>query len=153
MANISRLGCLEDQGMVAWQYIHGTVPIRLDHDHKHLSNTVQRVYQFDSQQGLWIPTRSSSYSVSSSPKIIHDCGPKVHVRPFIRTLHNWFIQKKILMHENDTLTSPADDNKHTERWRRASQTYFDRQMIWINGLPKKFTDVCPHDQLMSFLDL
>lgn len=113
----SPLGCMDDQGFVGWIYGNQLVNITLDYDGYFVDSKYKQDFTFNNHNGMFgrQTTVVDKEEEMNYPFLIHHNGDKSKLVYMVKTLSDWNKKKSV----------DKDDST-----------------FYINGVAKKYVDVC-----------
>ena len=137
--------CIDDQGLVAWQMVTSEVPtIALDYTSTLLGSLNNRKMKFDEQDGLMKLWR---YEQGSAGTIVDGDGGST-VAPFMIHFNGNGKADNLYNRTRDQLV----------QWKIKSgmnvKAFLENEaMLWVDGKPKKFAEVCKNHVQARVKDL
>ena len=141
--------CIDDQGLVAWQMVTSDVPtIALDYTSTLLGSLNNRKMKFDNNDGLMKLWR---YEQGSAGTAASDSDGSSTVAPFMIHFNGNGKADNLYNRTRDELV----------QWKIKSgmnvKAFLENEaMLWVDGKPKKFAEVCKnhvHDRVKDLLVL
>lgn len=114
----SPLGCIDDQGVMGWLYGTKEGNISLDYEGKLVDHVLHQNFDFDEREGIFRNKllKNSDDKIFNYTLLVHHSGDKSKYVTMVRSLSKWM-----------------ETNK---------QKLVDNSTFYINGVEKKYIDVC-----------